>query len=97
MLMNTVQVSSVTDVFMISSVFVSFLQHEQMSVLMIDYIVKSLKAENENVLKEHGLDDRDVTFIKELIEGAKASADEVHADTPAVLIKLNDTDFSGKC
>ncbi|KAL0151885.1 hypothetical protein M9458_052886, partial [Cirrhinus mrigala] len=44
-----------------------------MSVLMFDDIVKSLKAENEDVLKEHGLDDKDVTFIKELIEGAKTS------------------------
>ncbi|RXN03128.1 deoxynucleoside triphosphate triphosphohydrolase SAMHD1-like [Labeo rohita] len=48
-------------------------KHEQMSVLMFDDIVKSLKAENEDVLKEHGLDDKDVTFIKELIEGAKTS------------------------
>uniref|UniRef100_A0A672KDC5 Deoxynucleoside triphosphate triphosphohydrolase SAMHD1-like n=1 Tax=Sinocyclocheilus grahami TaxID=75366 RepID=A0A672KDC5_SINGR len=48
-------------------------QHEQMSVLMFDDIVKSLKAENEDVLKEHGLDDKDATFIKELIEGAKTS------------------------
>ncbi|KAL0151840.1 hypothetical protein M9458_052841, partial [Cirrhinus mrigala] len=37
-----------------------------MSVLMFDDI-------NEDVLKEHGLDDKDVTFIKELIEGAKTS------------------------
>ncbi|XP_067260335.1 deoxynucleoside triphosphate triphosphohydrolase SAMHD1-like [Chanodichthys erythropterus] len=51
-------------------------KHEQMSVQMFDDIVKSLKAENEDVLKEHGLDDRDVIFIKELIEGAKASAAE---------------------
>ncbi|XDV16838.1 hypothetical protein PO909_016368, partial [Leuciscus waleckii] len=51
-------------------------EHEQMSVLMFDDIVKSLKAENENVLKEHGLDDKDVTFIKELIEGAKDSVAE---------------------
>ncbi|XP_048051056.1 deoxynucleoside triphosphate triphosphohydrolase SAMHD1-like [Megalobrama amblycephala] len=51
-------------------------KHEQMSVLMFDDIVKSLKAENEDVLKEHELDDRDVIFIKELIEGAKASAAE---------------------
>ncbi|KAL1281474.1 hypothetical protein QQF64_000277 [Cirrhinus molitorella] len=48
-------------------------KHEQMSVQMFDDIVKSLKAENEDVLKEHGLDDKDVTFIKELIEGAKTS------------------------
>uniref|UniRef100_A0A8C2CBY5 HD domain-containing protein n=1 Tax=Cyprinus carpio TaxID=7962 RepID=A0A8C2CBY5_CYPCA len=48
-------------------------EHEQMSVLMFDDIVKSLKAENEDVLKEHGLVDKDVTFIKELIEGAKTS------------------------
>ncbi|XP_016118757.1 deoxynucleoside triphosphate triphosphohydrolase SAMHD1-like, partial [Sinocyclocheilus grahami] len=48
-------------------------KHEQMSVLMFDDIVKSLKAENEDVLKEHGLDDKDATFIKELIEGAKTS------------------------
>ncbi|KAL1281473.1 hypothetical protein QQF64_000276 [Cirrhinus molitorella] len=48
-------------------------KHEQMSVLMFDDIVKSLKAENEDVLKEHGLDDKDVIFIKELIEGAKTS------------------------
>ncbi|KAG1955778.1 HD domain-containing metal-dependent phosphohydrolase family protein [Pimephales promelas] len=51
-------------------------KHEQMSVQMFDDIVKSLKTENENVLKEHGLDDKDVTFIKELIEGAKDSAAE---------------------
>ncbi|CAM4454371.1 unnamed protein product [Leuciscus chuanchicus] len=51
-------------------------KHEQMSVLMFDDIVKSLKAENENVLKEHGLDEKDVTFIKELIEGAKDSVAE---------------------
>ncbi|KAL0151842.1 hypothetical protein M9458_052843, partial [Cirrhinus mrigala] len=37
-----------------------------MSVLMFDDI-------NEDVLKEHGLDDKDVTFIKELIEGVKTS------------------------
>ncbi|KAK2909493.1 hypothetical protein Q8A67_005330 [Cirrhinus molitorella] len=48
-------------------------KHEQMSVLLFDDIVKSLKAENEDVLNEHGLDDKDVTFIKELIEGAKMS------------------------
>ncbi|KAK7161024.1 hypothetical protein R3I94_003864 [Phoxinus phoxinus] len=48
-------------------------KHEQMSVQMFDDIVKSLKTENEDVLKEHGLDDTDVTFIKELIEGAKDS------------------------
>ncbi|KAG1974107.1 HD domain-containing metal-dependent phosphohydrolase family protein [Pimephales promelas] len=48
-------------------------KHELMSVQMFDDIVKSLKTENENVLKEHGLDDKDVTFIKELIEGAKVS------------------------
>lgn len=48
-------------------------KHEQMSVLMFDDIVKSLQAENEDVLKEHGLNDKDVTFIKELIEGAKTS------------------------
>ncbi|KAL0151834.1 hypothetical protein M9458_052835 [Cirrhinus mrigala] len=48
-------------------------KHEQMSVLMFDDIVKSLKAENEDVLKEHELDDKDVTFIKELIEGVKTS------------------------
>ncbi|XP_067298517.1 deoxynucleoside triphosphate triphosphohydrolase SAMHD1-like [Pseudorasbora parva] len=59
-----------------SSVCVSLLQHEQMSVQLFDDIVKSLKAENENVLKENGLDNGDVTFIKELIEGAKASGDE---------------------
>ncbi len=53
-----------------------------MSVLMFDDIVKLLKAENEDVLKEHGLDDKDATFIKELIEGAKAS--EVQSDTPTV-------------
>ncbi|KAL1281491.1 hypothetical protein QQF64_000294 [Cirrhinus molitorella] len=46
-------------------------KHEQMSVQMFDDIVKSLKAENEDVLK--GLDDKDVIFIKELIEGAKTS------------------------
>uniref|UniRef100_A0A8C1K9J8 Uncharacterized protein n=1 Tax=Cyprinus carpio TaxID=7962 RepID=A0A8C1K9J8_CYPCA len=57
-------------------------KHEQMSVLMFDDIVKSLKAENEDVLKEHGLDDKDMIFIKELIEGAKTS--EVQSDTPAV-------------
>ncbi|CAM4454622.1 unnamed protein product [Leuciscus chuanchicus] len=51
-------------------------KHEQMSLLMFDDIVKSLKTENENVLKEHGLDDKDVTFIKELIEGAKDSVAE---------------------
>ncbi|XP_067296699.1 deoxynucleoside triphosphate triphosphohydrolase SAMHD1-like [Pseudorasbora parva] len=51
-------------------------KHEQMSVQLFDDIVKSLKAENENVLKENGLDNGDVTFIKELIEGAKASGDE---------------------
>ncbi|XP_039540206.1 deoxynucleoside triphosphate triphosphohydrolase SAMHD1-like [Pimephales promelas] len=51
-------------------------KHEQMSVQMFDDIVKSLKTENENVLKEHGLGDKDVTFIKELIEGAKDSAAE---------------------
>uniref|UniRef100_A0A9J7Z0T9 HD domain-containing protein n=1 Tax=Cyprinus carpio carpio TaxID=630221 RepID=A0A9J7Z0T9_CYPCA len=56
-------------------------KHEQMSVLMFDDIVKSLKAENEDVLKEHGLEDKDVIFIKELIEGAKTS--EVQSDTPA--------------
>ncbi len=56
-----------------------------MSVLMFDDIVKLLKAENEDVLKEHGLDDKDVTFIKELIEGAKAS--EVQSDTR--LVKLD--------
>ncbi|KAL1281477.1 hypothetical protein QQF64_000280 [Cirrhinus molitorella] len=50
-------------------------KHEQMSVLMFDDIVKSLKAEDENVLKQHGLDDKDVSFIKELIEGAKTSAE----------------------
>lgn len=88
---------SVFYVFKISSVFVSLLQHEQMSVQMFDDIVKSLKDENEDVLKEHGLNDRDVIFIKELIEGAKDSAAEVHNDTPDVLIKLNDTTFSGKC
>ncbi|KAL1281481.1 hypothetical protein QQF64_000284, partial [Cirrhinus molitorella] len=43
-------------------------KHEQMSVKMFEDIVKSLKAENEDVLKEHGLDDKDVTFIEELIE-----------------------------
>uniref|UniRef100_A0A672PST5 Deoxynucleoside triphosphate triphosphohydrolase SAMHD1-like n=1 Tax=Sinocyclocheilus grahami TaxID=75366 RepID=A0A672PST5_SINGR len=48
-------------------------KHEQMSVQMFDDIVKRLKAENEDVLKEHGLDDEDVIFIKELIEGAKTS------------------------
>ncbi|XP_052402770.1 deoxynucleoside triphosphate triphosphohydrolase SAMHD1-like [Carassius gibelio] len=48
-------------------------KHEQMSVQMFDDIVRSLKAENEDVMKEHGLDDRDITFIKELIEGAKTS------------------------
>ncbi|KAL1281504.1 hypothetical protein QQF64_000307 [Cirrhinus molitorella] len=48
-------------------------KHEQMSVLMFDDIMKSLKAQNEDVLKEHGLDDKDVIFIKELIEGAKTS------------------------
>ncbi|KAL0151850.1 hypothetical protein M9458_052851 [Cirrhinus mrigala] len=36
-----------------------------MSVLMFDDIVKRLKADNEDVLKEHELDDKDVTFIKE--------------------------------
>ncbi|KAK7161021.1 hypothetical protein R3I94_003862 [Phoxinus phoxinus] len=51
-------------------------KHEQMSVQMFDDIVKSLKTENEDVLKEHGLDDKDVTFIKELIEGAKDSVAE---------------------
>jgi len=56
-----------------------------MSVQMFDDIVKSLKTENENVLKEHGLDDKDVTFIKELIEGAKDSAAEVHTDTLSVI------------
>ncbi|XP_073697901.1 deoxynucleoside triphosphate triphosphohydrolase SAMHD1-like [Garra rufa] len=48
-------------------------KHEQMSVQMFDDIMKSLKADNEDMLKEHGLDDKDVTFIKELIEGAKTS------------------------
>ncbi|KAL1281479.1 hypothetical protein QQF64_000282 [Cirrhinus molitorella] len=48
-------------------------KHEQMSVLLFDDIVKSLKTENKDVLKEHGLDDKDVIFIKELIEGAKTS------------------------
>uniref|UniRef100_A0A9J8CDE6 HD domain-containing protein n=1 Tax=Cyprinus carpio carpio TaxID=630221 RepID=A0A9J8CDE6_CYPCA len=48
-------------------------KHEQMSIQMFDDIVKSMKAENEDVLKEYGLDDKDVTFIKELIEGAKTS------------------------
>ncbi|CAM4454681.1 unnamed protein product [Leuciscus chuanchicus] len=50
-------------------------KHEQMSVLMFDDIVKSLKAKNENkdVLNEHGLDEKDVKFIKELIEGAEDS------------------------
>ncbi|XP_073697918.1 deoxynucleoside triphosphate triphosphohydrolase SAMHD1-like [Garra rufa] len=55
-------------------------KHEQMSVQMVDDILKSLKAENEDVLKEHGLDDKDVTFIKELIEGAKTA--EVPTDSP---------------
>ncbi|KAL1281478.1 hypothetical protein QQF64_000281 [Cirrhinus molitorella] len=48
-------------------------KHEQMSVKMFEDIVKSLKAENKDVLNEHGLDDKDVTFIKELIEGEKTS------------------------
>ncbi|KAK2909490.1 hypothetical protein Q8A67_005327 [Cirrhinus molitorella] len=60
-------------------------KHEQMSVQMFDVIVKSLKAENEDVLKEHGLDDKDVSFIKELIEGAK---------TPAWTYKGRDEDKS---
>ncbi|XP_026120864.1 deoxynucleoside triphosphate triphosphohydrolase SAMHD1-like [Carassius auratus] len=46
-------------------------EHEQMSVQMFDDIVKRLKAENEDVFEEHGLGDKDVTFIKELIKGAK--------------------------
>ncbi len=53
-----------------------------MSVQMFDDIVKGLQAENEDVLKEYGLDDKDVTFIKELIEGASTS--EVQTDTPTV-------------
>ncbi len=53
-----------------------------MSVQMFDDIVKGLQAENEDVLKEYGLDDKDVTFIKELIEGAATS--EVQTDTPTV-------------
>ncbi len=53
-----------------------------MSVQMFDDIVKDLQAENEDVLKEYGLDDKDVTFIKELIEGASTS--EVQTDTPTV-------------
>ncbi len=57
-----------------------------MSAQMVDNIVKLLKAENEDVLKEHGLDDNDVTFIKDLIEGAKPS--EVQTDTPAELLPL---------
>lgn len=71
---------------MMPSMFLYLLQHEQMSVQMFDDIVRSLKAENEDVMKEHGLDDRDITFIKELIEGAKTS--EVQTDTLyGVLIK----------
>ncbi|RXN31520.1 deoxynucleoside triphosphate triphosphohydrolase SAMHD1-like protein [Labeo rohita] len=62
-----------SQVIYVSMIFLFLLQHEQMSVLMFDDIVKSLKAENEDVLKKHGLDDKDVTFIKELIEGAKTS------------------------
>uniref|UniRef100_A0A672K4E5 HD domain-containing protein n=1 Tax=Sinocyclocheilus grahami TaxID=75366 RepID=A0A672K4E5_SINGR len=53
---------------------------KQLRVLMFDDIVKCLKDENEDVLKKHGLDDKDATFIKELIEGAKTS--EVQTDTP---------------
>uniref|UniRef100_A0A672K0V8 HD domain-containing protein n=1 Tax=Sinocyclocheilus grahami TaxID=75366 RepID=A0A672K0V8_SINGR len=67
-------------------------QHEQMSVLMFDDIVKCLKDENEDVLKKHGLDDKDATFIKELIEGAKTS--EVQTDTPAWTYKGRDEDKS---
>lgn len=48
-------------------------KHEQMSVQMFDSIVKSL---NKELLKEHGLDDNDVIFIKELIEGAQTSGVE---------------------
>uniref|UniRef100_A0A8C2IUS8 HD domain-containing protein n=1 Tax=Cyprinus carpio TaxID=7962 RepID=A0A8C2IUS8_CYPCA len=59
--------------FIIAYIHSSYQQHEQMSILMFDDIVKSLKAENEDMLKEHGLDDKDVTFIKELIEGATTS------------------------
>ncbi len=66
----------------VSMISLFYQQHEQMSVQMFDDIVKSLQAENEDVLKEHGLDDKDVTFIKELIEGAKTS--EVQTDNPAV-------------
>ncbi|XP_056311400.1 deoxynucleoside triphosphate triphosphohydrolase SAMHD1-like [Danio aesculapii] len=41
--------------------------HEEMSVQMFDSIVNDLKTKDEKVLAEHGLDDKDVTFIKELI------------------------------
>uniref|UniRef100_A0A672K3D9 HD domain-containing protein n=1 Tax=Sinocyclocheilus grahami TaxID=75366 RepID=A0A672K3D9_SINGR len=40
--------------------------------------IKQLRG--KYVLKKHGLDDKDATFIKELIEGAKTS--EVQTDTP---------------
>ncbi|XP_016374875.1 deoxynucleoside triphosphate triphosphohydrolase SAMHD1-like [Sinocyclocheilus rhinocerous] len=48
-------------------------KHEQMSVKMFNKIVESLKAKNEDVLKEHELYDKDVTFITELIKGAEKS------------------------
>ncbi|RXN03126.1 deoxynucleoside triphosphate triphosphohydrolase SAMHD1-like protein [Labeo rohita] len=44
--------------------------HEQMSVKMFKHIVETLKKKNKDVLKEHGLNDKDVLFIEELIEGA---------------------------
>ncbi len=55
------------------SVFLSLLQHEDMSVDIFKNIVISLKAENKDVFKEHGLDDTHVIFITKLIKGANTS------------------------
>lgn len=51
----------------IDALFVLYLQHEVLSVKMFDHVVKTNDLSKE--FEEYGLDDTDIDFIKEQLNG----------------------------
>ena len=52
---------------MLFNFFVTILQHEEASVKMFDYMIESNNL--KDVFEDYGLNEQDLTFIKEQIKG----------------------------
>ena len=58
----------------IAQMFLIWPQHEQASVMMLDHLIEENELMGE--MWKYGLDENDITFIKELIVGPSKNANE---------------------